>query len=286
MMAERQTLQIAFSSDLHVDQGVSVEELESLVREIQSISPDVFILGGDIAGGVSGLTAEIFQLFRTCAPVCLTVPGNHDLWVFADSECRDSWEAYERYQDYARAAGFIPLDSDGPVCVDGVGFAGCMGWYDYSFRDVRLDGLVSYDQYVAKSVPEFDIGWNDGNYISWSDTDEKVTVEQLRRITSQLELLEADPAVREIVVVNHHLPYELLLRRPEIDTHRGCRWNIGNAWMGSRRFGKMYDQFEKISTVICGHTHFAKELWLGDRHILMNGRPGRPMYTSLQLLYK
>ena len=70
------------------------------------------------------------------------MPGNHDLWVESKRALRrghDSWHKYRTgIPDVCARRGFRYLVG-APLALGGVGFAGSVGWYDYSLGDPRLE---------------------------------------------------------------------------------------------------------------------------------------------------
>jgi Icc-related predicted phosphoesterase len=66
----------------------------------------------------------------------------------------------------------------------------------------------------------------------------------------QIEAVEADPAVRHVVVVTHHQPFD------EVVHHTGgLPWEYFNAFMGSTGLGEVIRRGTKVRAAIYGHTH-------------------------------
>jgi hypothetical protein len=56
------------------------------------------------------------------------------------------------------------------------------------------------------------------------------------------------------VAAVHHVPFPQLL-----PPHRGAQWAFARAYLGSSRIGEMIRQFENVSHILCGHSHFGVE---------------------------
>src|SRR5262245_44688652 len=57
-----------------------------------------------------------------------------------------SWKHDIALRGIAAEHGFHYLPGS-PLIIGAVGFAGSLGWYDYSLRDPRLDGAIGRHQY-------------------------------------------------------------------------------------------------------------------------------------------
>jgi len=143
-------MRIAFTSDLHCDVTAQNRKLlPYLVDQMAQLAPDAVVLAGDIANTLIGWH-ETLRLFQPLAVPKLIVPGNHDIWIESKSALRRSQDSAWKYNVALPAIAaeygchYLPND---PVVLDGVGFVGSLGWYDYSLRDRRLDGVVGIRQY-------------------------------------------------------------------------------------------------------------------------------------------
>src|SRR5262245_47034789 len=60
--------------------------------------------------------------------------------------------------------------SSSPLIIGAVGFAGSLGWYDYSLRDPRRDGAIGRHQYEEGTLTDCNgcTGvWNDTRRAAW-----------------------------------------------------------------------------------------------------------------------
>jgi len=167
-------MRIAFTSDVHCDvteaNGLIVPYL---VEEIKTRRSDVFIIAGDVANSLSELD-ECLGKFSELSCAKLFAPGNHDLWVDSKNAVKkrkeDSWWRYRiGLPAVCERNGFHYLPGH-PKAIDGIGFAGSVGWYDYSLRDPALDGVFGDDDYARGwfQHPTYVQGiWNDVRLCYW-----------------------------------------------------------------------------------------------------------------------
>lgn len=268
-------MKVIATADLHYEmgdrgpgdaagEGLSLQT-RRLAREVLEAGPDAFVVAGDTFAHDVGILAECLGLFADLSCPKILVAGNHDLWTLDG----DSMRVYEETIPACAAAhGFHYLDH-GPLVVDDVGFAGNMGWYDYSFREEALGVPLRF--YQAKTAPgaawrmgradlferEDDLTpemlrigtiWRDGQMVRWQTDDVRFTDRLVRALERQIEQIEAD--VRAIVCVTHHLPFANMVTRK---AQPG--WAFGNAFMGSGRFGELLLRRPKVRFAVCGHSH-------------------------------
>ena len=74
-------MKVAYTSDIHADITINNKLLiPYLVKRVKEISPDVFVIAGDISNSLDNLDYTLRQFDEL---ICLRVmiPGNHDVWV-------------------------------------------------------------------------------------------------------------------------------------------------------------------------------------------------------------
>lgn len=235
-------------------------------------STDVLLLAGDLGVNDETIT-ECLALFRDFPGAKLAIPGNHDVWVQPDAGI-NSHERRARLPKLFRTAGFHPLE-DGPITIDGVGFAGCMGWYDYSFRDASLG--YPDDCYASKCEPgSTEPVWRDAQYVCWSWSDAEVTAQEAARLDAHLRQLSG---AREVIVVTHHLPTSRLLFHPRALVPRF--WRFANAFLGSEQLGATIAKYPNVRLALCGHIHEPREAAVGHQHFAtVGGDYGRKALLS------
>lgn len=141
-----------------------------------------------------------------------------------------------------------------------VGFAGSLGWYDYSLRDKRLDGVLSTFDYGRGEFREG--SWNDIRYASWLRDPHAV---DWRRRRARIDDIQVCKTMREelgrdlqqiagqvskLVVAIHTAPIERALERSAVP-------HPFEAYEGSMEHGILLKEFasQRRLVVICGHRH-------------------------------
>jgi predicted phosphohydrolase len=212
-----------------------------LAEYVCASDADAFAICGDVGDADLDSFSSALALFEGFKGLKLLVPGNHDLWSAAAPTA-------EKYRDIlpARAAdqGFRMLDV-GPATIGRTGFIGNIGWYDYSFRNKSLN--VPLGQYPRKELPGVCI-WNDGRFMDWDVTDTEFTDKCLRKLQAAYRSVE--PSVHTVVAILHVLPYADMLYGPA-----SAAFEFSRAYLGSERFGRLFDDMPKVRYVFCGHRH-------------------------------
>jgi predicted phosphohydrolase len=260
-------VRIAFTSDIHVDvTDRNRRLLVHLAEAVTRLSPDVFVIAGDVANDLKGL-ATVLSAFSDIGAMKLFVPGNHDLWVESKSAVRrgrDSWYKYlVEIPEACSSKGFHCLVGS-PLAVGQVGFVGSVGWYDYSLRDHRLDGEIRMTDYERGEFVDLDGRtsiWSDACYSVWlrnaGASDWRLrrrtlsTVDVFARVLTQLEKdLQQVSAANALVCVLHTNPFvECIDRRDPPDPF--------DAYLGSGALGRLLVACasSRPTWCICGHLH-------------------------------
>jgi 3',5'-cyclic AMP phosphodiesterase CpdA len=267
-------LRLALVSDLHVDITQKNWELVPLLAELlKIIEPDVFLICGDISPELGDVEYAL-DCFSGLSCTRLFVPGNQDIWIMSNFLQEEGHDSYEKYYfqlpGVCKRNGFIPLWME-PQVIRGVGFAGSIGWYDFSFRD---DESVP-QSLDATSELRNDI-WNDLRWACWNDvsyliegepgpfrrSDVEVARDFLGRLDNDLEMLAHTPGVQEMVVAMHHPPFASLVNGTTGDD------NDYGSFMGSEEMGRMLLRHPKLSTVLCGHLHEKRDVMVENLRAL------------------
>jgi hypothetical protein len=174
---------------------------------------------------------------------------------------------------------------DEPFVQDDVAIVGSLGWYDYSFAQAELG--IPRRFYEAKVSPgtarrlpslarlferQDDISphameviarWNDGRFVRLGRSDEQFLDELLETLRRQLEGLRQVPSVTAVV---HHLPFA-----EHLPPSHSAQWDFAKAYLGSGRIGELLQQFDNVTRLYCGHSHFPAEARPGRIHAINIG---------------
>jgi predicted phosphodiesterase len=273
-------MKLAYISDLHVDITPANQAAIAFLRDlVEDIRPDVLLIGGDISHSLRGIEMCFHRLSMLPTRI-LFVAGNHDIWVFNEEPYAGPLNSTVKYftaiPEICETYGVHCLHTR-PLILGEVGFAGTIGWYDYSFRRSEFDSELPLSQYEKKRLAGS--VWNDVNYAHWIPplcanqvtheaydairclpaflidelveervSDVEVTHQFLEELRKQLDWL--NPRVSTIVVCIHHLPFrELVSYRNEFP------YDFFSAFMGSASFGDLVKHYPKVKYVFSGHTH-------------------------------
>ncbi len=273
-------MRLIVTADLHYNHPKSRAMADDLIDRMNNAGGDVLLVVGDTAVADGDGLERCLSRFVFSGPK-LFVPGNHELW----SPAGDSYEILHsilprRVRDF----GWHWLQSE-PFLAGEVGFAGSIGWYDYTFAPPELNiprrfyerkispgaaGRVS--EFASLFEPSDDIPpaarrmfarWNDAKFVRLGRSDEGFLDEVLAALRGQLESLLSAPGV---VAAVHHLPFAELLPPPH-----SARWDFAKAFLGSPRIGELLLEFPNVRELFCGHSHFASEAQVGHIHAVNIG---------------
>jgi len=235
-------MRLILTADLHFGKNEAGDaSAREMAREINTLGADVLILAGDNAAFNPALFNECFQLFSDFPGRKFALCGNHDLWT----RDGDSQIIYEQlFASWAEECGFEYLEGN-PVLINGIGIAGSVGWYDYSFRDREIDIPLKY--FEQNYHPKF-ARWNDGLFVKKDMSDTEFHDQCLATLEKGIQSLL--PQTDTIVAVTHMIAFEeMRVQKP------GPVWGFCNAFMGSRSLGEMLLRYPQIRHHFCGHTH-------------------------------
>ncbi len=234
-------VKVAFTSDLHLP-ITTAERIAALVREVADFAPDTLVVAGDLAETPPDLEKCLGILREGVRCPVWVLAGNHDLWARPPYDSHRLWR--ERLPEAVAEAGCHWLEGTAFVLGDAA-VAGTIAWYDYSGADpsIRATALEFAQRKMDYNADALRIDWG------WSDPEfaERVS----KPFLSTLDSLEADPAVRRVVVATHvPLLEEQMWRDPA-----NRAWAFSNAYFGNLTLGRRVLERPKVSHVISGHTH-------------------------------
>ncbi len=256
-------MRIVAFSDAHIDINSrpkpSDEEknfLECLIEVLQNTKPDILICAGDLTPDTQLLEKALRAIVQEVnAQHHFFVPGNHDIWfrssVDPSSDASSSLDKHERVlPQVCKDTGFHFLPGC-PKIINGLGFLGSVGWYDYSYRNSLWNKQIIPLYYAAKRWRG--IVWNDVNYAEWEMADPEVCKWMIQTLENDYQQLE-EKGMDECLLTLHHIPF-----RKFVIYKNTPNWDFCSAFMGSQQFGDWALSHKKISTTIFGHTHTPQE---------------------------
>jgi hypothetical protein len=275
-------MRLLVTADLHYNHPKSRAVADELIDEMNRAGGDVLLLVGDTAIADGDSLEHCLGRFDFAGPK-LFVPGNHELWTTGD----DSYEIFTSILPRrVREMGWHWLQGE-PFRLEGgrVGFAGSVGWYDYSFAPTELGihrpfyehkispgaaerfgeyaGLFERRDDIPPAAREVVARWNDAKFVKLHRSDDAFLAELLDGLRTQLESLRDVP---QVIAAVHHLPFRELLPPP-----RNAQWDFAKAFLGSPRIGELLSEFTNVRDVYCGHSHFAAEAQVGHIHAVNIG---------------
>ncbi len=259
-------MRIAITSDIHFFPQWH-KDVVQLARTLRAAEPDLLILAGD-----TGEPLDMFmQGLMTFKPVCedrAVIAGNHDIWHRSMPHTSQRlWESL--LGETAELHGYTWLEHSNLIA-GGLGICGTLAWYDYGGRP---DWFNFDDNFYEAIKPEVS---NDGAYIDWPWTDREFAQFVGTRFEERLDVLEKDPAVRDVLVVTHVPLYRECVK--PITTPEQA---LINAYYANVGLGKRVMARDKVRTVVSGHVHQDRRLTLrrsnGNRS--HNGNGALKVYT-------
>jgi len=234
-------LRVLATSDLHYSPHYA-RSVESFARQVVAEAPDVLILAGDIGEGLPRFR-DCLGLFSALpkATTKLVIAGNHDVWRHDEVPLSSRALLEEGLPRAAGEAGFVWLERE-TVVIGGTGFAGSLGWYDYSGCDPRAN--ATFDEIVTWKRRVFVDAWR----VDWPESDPEMSALLARGLEERIAALEADERVERIVVATHVPPWTGgLPRRPE--------YAVTAAFFVNLTLGGRLLAHPRITHVVAGHIH-------------------------------
>lgn len=232
-------MRIVITADLHYRPADRHRYFE-LIQRIAEQKPDCLIVAGDV-GHPLRLFQRGLELFASLGCPKFVIAGNHDLYR-GEQSSRTLWESY--LPETARRMGFGWLE-DQAIQIGALGICGTMGWYDYSTSAPHLD-LAAANYLLLKGLVN-----HDADYIDWPWSDRAMARYLLRGFERRLALLQANPTVKQILVVTHMPIFnEMIPTCPQSE-----KWSLLRAYMGNLALGEVVRACPKVTHVVSGHLH-------------------------------
>lgn len=276
-------MRLLVTADLHYNHPKSRALAQDLIADMNRAGGDVLLLVGDTAVADGNCLEECLGLFDFAGPK-LFVPGNHELWTTGTSATGSHEILSSTLPRRVRDAGWHWLQGE-PLRLGDVGFAGSVGWYDYTYAPPGLGipqrfyerkispgaagrfsehaDLFSPDDDISPSARDVVARWNDAKFVKLGRPDEVFLAELLAALRAQLESLREAPRV---VAAVHHLPFRELL-----PPSHSAQWDFAKAFLGSPRIGELLLEFANVGLSLSGHSHFAADARVAHTHAVNIG---------------
>lgn len=272
-------MKVAYTSDIHADVTLNNTRLiPYLIKRIEEINPDVFVIAGDISNSLESLDNTL-RLFSELSCLKVMVPGNHDVWVESNNSVRKGKDSFYKYRQaipqVCQKNGFSYPIAD-PVIIDKTAIIGNIGWYDYTLADIRLGSLYNFTDYVKGTFEEGT--WNDTKYAVWLKApNSSYWKDRLKALTNNMvfemlfgelkNLVQNIPDnIEKLLIVLHTAPFrECIIPKDEASPF--------DAYEGSTKIGEFIKSISKNMevSIICGHRH--KKLFLDMGNIKLYRSP-------------
>ncbi len=241
-------MRIAAISDLHIrSDGTDDGFLEAIRQRLEDISPEVFVIAGDVSDRLD-VIKETLSVLKLSNTISLYVAGNHDIWFEKD-------KGISSLEKYSQLIGAVCRDTgyhylpDSPYIKDDYAFVGSLGWYDYSFRRKELN--IPEESYIEKEWQGS--YWRDYYAVDWEYTDIEFT--ELLNSKLQYDLSTLPKNVDSIIYVSHHLPFRALTLYKD-----SLPWDFFSAFMGAESTGEILIKDGRVKLSISGHSHIRNQI--------------------------
>jgi 3',5'-cyclic AMP phosphodiesterase CpdA len=235
---------LAVTADLHLP-ITKPERIARLADEVRSFGPDAFVVAGDLGESYTDFERCLNLLRERVTCPMWILAGNHDVWARPPYDSSRLW--LEVLPRLVAGAGCQYLEGTSFRLGD-VAVAGSIAWYDYSAADpgIEASALQFAQNKFLHNADALRIDWE------WSDPEFAENVG--RGLLVELDCLQADTAVRQIVVVTHVPLLEGQMSRDP----GNAEWAFSNAYFGNLTLGTKVLLHRKVSHILSGHTHVGR----------------------------
>lgn len=238
-------------SDLHIDRWGQDQQID-----YQSCAmSNTLVVCGDVSDDVNLSAWELAKLANIYETV-LFVDGNHEHEGIGYE--REPSETVVNIRKALSGLTNVHYMADGPIVIDGVGFAGRNGWWDWKIATPEVPSEKSISEWYTHKES------GDHTYIS------RQAMRDFGALAGDVSRLDATSGVESIVILTHTLPLKQLISwnvYPLARTHSNA---YGNSMMHN-----VLTISPKIRYWLFGHNHDQKDEMIGDVRFISNPR-GRP----------
>jgi predicted phosphodiesterase len=226
-------MRIQIASDLHLEKRRGDEGLESALNRTTA---DVLVLAGDI-----DRIARVGDTFADWPVPVIYVSGNHDLYY------RQYWSAI-REARRAFAETSIHFLERASIFLFGARFLGTILWSDFCLSGNRTNAM----EWADSRCPDYRcIGWDSIHNFTPDDA-----LDEHLASTSWLETELSKPHQGKTVVVTHHAPHRLSIKRTSVSLS-DCQFASELGYLARR-----------ADLWIHGHTHCSSDYRLGRCRVI------------------
>ena len=253
-------MQFDLLSDIHVEDWAENQQIEWAGLGTSLIA----VVAGDVSRDLDVVYKTVLEISKHYKHV-IYLDGNHEHNGFGDIDARRS-EIADRFRKYRN----ITYLFRNPVVLDSTAFIGCNGWYSYDFCEpmVTKQDCFGYmldhgrDQNIM--LEEWQMAMEDADFLS-----------------SAIKQCNADPTIKNIVVVTHTVPNKKLAWIPPTYDSIPKMGMQGSSYLEN----VLAKDIEKKVKVWCfGHLHQAHDQMIDGIRYVSNPR-GIPAHPGSQPIY-
>lgn len=223
---------------------------------------DIMVIAGDLCRADQLMDTLHDISHRFCMPIVM-VPGNHEYW--SGQVPRDLASDRLLLADINEAAAewryLCTILDNGSVVIDGVRFIGATLWTDYR------DALQDEADFAWRLQTAFHL--NPDHLKIYRSDRQLITPSDLLSLNKEsiriIRKLLAEPFDGKTVVLSHHLPHPAAT--PAAYAGSNVNWLYCNS---SDAFEDVMMSDHAPALWVCGHTHQATDIAVGNTRILCN----------------
>lgn len=251
-----------YYSDIHAVWRKDIS-MTLMLAKIKELSPDLLILGGDIADFNRGFETVLDEIRTTCADIrdIAVIAGNHELWYQywsvhllgnpGKEEISD--RAFNELPSICARVGCRYLEEEN-IELGNWTIAGSVAWYDYSYKNP----VFSYpDEFYASTARKSKVN-NDGKFVKSLKGDKKLAEECSNKLLNRLKNISG----QHLLVATHMPVFDAAVHVRGVNTVEGVNWELGAPYFYNLTLGRELLKNPKLRAVVSGHTHRGVDTWV------------------------
>lgn len=228
-------MRTAVISDIHVDINKEYDVVEALKEYVKEQEVELLLIAGDISNNAKQTMEIAEQIENGGKAKVLYVPGNHDMWNM-EGTYENNDEIYDMfYRDSRCLSGKVYEAGDHLLIGD-------IGWYDYSFGNLR---------YTKEEFDRMEIDgrvFQDHLFNRWTEDNPGKCDQFVNYFKTQMD---KNPGKR-YVLMTHMLSHPAFTVPETIGN-----WSYMNAFLGSKKLQDLCLEYS-VDYAICGHVHYRR----------------------------